>query len=52
MAGRAESPARREYIVASGGQATNAVVKYVVVWKRVDGQWRLHRDIWNTMPAK
>jgi uncharacterized protein (TIGR02246 family) len=25
----------------------NAAVKYVVVWKRVDGQWRLHRDIWN-----
>jgi uncharacterized protein (TIGR02246 family) len=25
-----------------------AVVKYVVVWKKVDGQWRLHRDIWNT----
>jgi uncharacterized protein (TIGR02246 family) len=26
--------------------------KYVVVWKRETGQWRLHRDIWNTnMPA-
>jgi uncharacterized protein (TIGR02246 family) len=24
-----------------------AVVKFVVVWKKVDGQWRLHRDIWN-----
>ena len=24
-----------------------AVVKYVVVWKKVSGQWRLHRDIWN-----
>ena len=24
-----------------------AVVKYVVVWKKADGQWRLHRDIWN-----
>jgi len=24
-----------------------AVVKYVVVWKKVNGQWRLHRDIWN-----
>lgn len=22
--------------------------KYVVVWKKVGGQWRLHRDIWNT----
>ncbi len=26
-------------------------VKYVVVWKKVDGQWRIHRDIWNSMPA-
>lgn len=26
--------------------------KYCVVWKRENGQWRLHRDIWNTnMPA-
>ncbi|SRR5581483_1303473 len=26
--------------------------KYVVVWKREDGQWKLHRDIWNTsLPA-
>jgi uncharacterized protein (TIGR02246 family) len=24
-----------------------AAVKFVVVWKRTDGQWRLHRDIWN-----
>jgi len=33
----------------SSGQAK---VKYVVVWLRGgDGQWRLHRDIWNNMPA-
>ncbi len=26
--------------------------KYVVVWKKEDGQWKLHRDIWNTsLPA-
>lgn len=26
--------------------------KYCVVWKRVQGRWLLHRDIWNTnMPA-
>jgi uncharacterized protein (TIGR02246 family) len=26
--------------------------KYIVIWKREQGQWRLHRDIWNTnMPA-
>jgi uncharacterized protein (TIGR02246 family) len=29
-----------------------ARVKYLVVWTRGgDGQWRLHRDIWNNMPA-
>jgi uncharacterized protein (TIGR02246 family) len=22
--------------------------KYIVVWKRVQGQWKLHRDIWNS----
>jgi ketosteroid isomerase-like protein len=29
--------------------------KYVVIWKRDGGQWKLHRDIWNTnapAPAK
>jgi uncharacterized protein (TIGR02246 family) len=24
-----------------------AAVKYLVVWKNVNRQWRLHRDIWN-----
>ena len=22
--------------------------KYVVIWKQADGQWKLHRDIWNS----
>ncbi len=22
--------------------------KYIVVWKEVEGQWKLHRDIWNS----
>ena len=22
--------------------------KYVVLWKKVDGDWKLHRDIWNS----
>jgi ketosteroid isomerase-like protein len=28
--------------------------KYIVIWKREQGQWKLHRDIWNTSmpPAK
>jgi ketosteroid isomerase-like protein len=26
--------------------------KYVVIWKREGGQWKLHRDIWNSsLPA-
>ena len=32
-------------LVAKDGTVT--VQRYVVVWKRVDGQWKLHRDIWN-----
>jgi ketosteroid isomerase-like protein len=28
------------------------MVKYLVVWTRSsDGNWRVHRDIWNAMPA-
>jgi len=34
-----------------GAQRTSVGVKYVVVWQRSGGHWRLHRDIWNTMPA-
>jgi uncharacterized protein (TIGR02246 family) len=29
----------------------SATVKFVVVWKKVDGAWRLHRDIWNSKAA-
>jgi ketosteroid isomerase-like protein len=37
-----------ELTIGSG----QAKVKYLVVWRRSgDGQWRLHRDIWNSMPA-
>ncbi|NIO70601.1 MAG: SgcJ/EcaC family oxidoreductase [Anaerolineae bacterium] len=26
--------------------------KYIIIWKQVDGQWKLHRDIFNSsMPA-
>ena len=34
-----------------GGQRATANVKYIVVWQRSAGQWRLHRDIWNAEPA-
>ncbi|MEW6271389.1 MAG: SgcJ/EcaC family oxidoreductase [Thermodesulfobacteriota bacterium] len=37
----------------AGGEPTTAAAKYVVVWKReADGSWKLHRDIWNSLPAK
>lgn len=26
--------------------------KYVVIWKREDGAWKLHRDIWNSSLAQ
>jgi uncharacterized protein (TIGR02246 family) len=35
-------------LMVSGG---TIVVKFVVVWKMVDGHWRLHRDIWNAKGA-
>lgn len=35
--------------VAGGQPVDNG--KYVVVWKESGGQWRLHRDIWNTSRA-
>ena len=38
-----------EAVLTTGGGT--AVVKFVVVWKKVGGQWRLHRDIWNTKGA-
>ena len=30
-----------------GGKAETAKIKFVVVWKRLDGKWLLNRDIWN-----
>lgn len=32
-------------LVAKDGKATEG--RYVVVWKRTNGKWKLHRDIWN-----
>jgi ketosteroid isomerase-like protein len=40
------------YVLTGEGGKTIDSGKYVVVWKRQGGQWKLHRDIWNTnMPA-
>ena len=35
-------------IQPAGGQAVTDTGKYVVVWKRQGGGWRLAADIWNT----
>jgi uncharacterized protein (TIGR02246 family) len=36
----------------AGKDPTTASVKYVVVWKKQGNDWKLHRDIWNDLPAK
>lgn len=36
-----------QYTLSGDGQVMDRG-KYLVTWKREDGQWRLHRDIWNT----
>jgi ketosteroid isomerase-like protein len=45
--------AGRYRLLGDGGKVLDQG-KYVVVWKRDGGQWKLHRDIWNTSqpPAK
>lgn len=39
-------------IQAPGKDSTTASAKYVVVWKKQGNDWKLHRDIWNDLPAK
>jgi uncharacterized protein (TIGR02246 family) len=40
-------------IQPAGREPTSAAAKYVVVWKQqADGSWKMHRDIWNDLPAK
>jgi uncharacterized protein (TIGR02246 family) len=31
-----------------GSESTDLTGKYVVVWKVIGGNWRMHVDIWNT----
>jgi uncharacterized protein (TIGR02246 family) len=37
------------HVQAMGSQESTVTVKYVVVWKKVGGSWKLYRDIWNSM---
>jgi len=40
-----------KYTLGAGGQVLDRG-KYIVIWKREGGQWKLHRDIFNSsMPA-
>lgn len=40
-----------KYSVKDGGKEVDAG-KYIVIWKREKGEWRLFRDIWNSsMPV-
>jgi ketosteroid isomerase-like protein len=43
---RAQEVGRAELTVEGGG-AGPVALKYVVLWKREDGSWRLDVDIWN-----
>lgn len=40
----------RATLYSEGGEEIDEP-KYLVVWKREGGQWRLHRDIWNSDTA-
>ena len=42
---RAQEVGRAELTVEGGGAPV--ALKYVVLWKREDGSWRLDVDIWN-----
>ncbi len=35
------------YELSSGDQTLDKG-KYMVVWKKVEGEWKMHRDIWNS----
>ena len=39
-------------IQPAGKEPATASIKYVVVWKKQGNEWKLHRDIWNDLPAK
>lgn len=35
-------------IQTDGGNESTEIMKYVIVWKNENGDWRLHLDIWNS----
>jgi uncharacterized protein (TIGR02246 family) len=40
----------RATLRGAGGQVLDRV-KYIVVWQQEAGQWKWHRDIWNSSPS-
>jgi ketosteroid isomerase-like protein len=34
----------------TANDGSESAARYLVVWKRIDGHWHLHRDIWNGGP--
>jgi uncharacterized protein (TIGR02246 family) len=34
------------------GEVTLDTVKFIVVWKQENGQWKWHRDIWNSSTSQ
>jgi ketosteroid isomerase-like protein len=36
------------YTLQGAGSQVLDTGKYVVIWKQETGQWKLHRDIWNS----
>lgn len=37
-------------LMGEGGEALDHF-DYLVIWKRVDGDWKIHREIWNSKPV-
>lgn len=40
-----------KYILSNDEKDTIDSGKYIVIWKKQDGQWYLHKDIWNSSLA-
>ena len=36
------------YTLMDAGGTTIDEGKYIVIWRNVDGAWKMHRDIWNS----
>jgi uncharacterized protein (TIGR02246 family) len=46
---RADEIGRYELFAAPGGERVKAAEgRYLIAWRKVDGQWRMHRDMFNS----